>query len=87
MAMISIAPVAASVAWDAARARPTRVRFSDRELRVTRLAAVRDERAAFPAGTGPRLRLVVETDAGEALELIFDARRRRWFVDALDEAA
>jgi len=29
---------------------------------------------------------VVETDGGQA-SLVFDGRRRRWFVDALDEAA
>lgn len=87
MALVSITPVAASVAWDARRAVPARVRFADRDLQVTRVGAVRDERAAYPAGSSPRLTVVVEVDSGEALELVFDARRRRWFVDALDAAA
>jgi len=87
MALISITPVAASVAWDAQRTRPTRVRYGDREVVVQRVATVRDERAAFPAGSAPRLRVVVEADSGDALELIFDVRRRRWYVDALDIAA
>jgi hypothetical protein len=29
----------------------------------------------------------VEVESGESVELVFDARRRRWFVDALDPAA
>lgn len=87
MALVSITPVAASVAWDARHALPARVRFADRDLRVIRVSAVRDERAAFPAGSSPRLTVVVDVDSGESLELVFDARRRRWFVDALDTAA
>jgi hypothetical protein len=87
MALVSITPVAASVAWDAQHLRPTHVRFGDRQLRVSRLATVRDERAAYPAGSSPRLMLVVEIESGESLELVFDARSRRWFVDALDPAA
>lgn len=87
MALVSITPVAASVAWDAQQLLPTLVRFGDRELRVSRLATVRDERAAYPAGCSPRLMLVVEVESGESVELVFDARRRRWFVDAVDPAA
>lgn len=87
MALVSITPVAASVAWDARHVLPARVRFADRDLRVVRVGAVRDERAAYPAGSSPRLTLVVDVDSGESLELVFDARQRRWFVDALDVAA
>jgi hypothetical protein len=87
MALVSITPQPASVAWDARGAWPTRIRFGDRQVRVRRLTAVRDERAAYPAGAAPRLTLVVETEGGDAVELVFDARRRRWFVDALDVAA
>ena len=86
MALVSISPVPASVAWDHRGSSPTVVRFGERALRVRRLRTVRDERAAYPAGGVPRLTLVVEVDSGEALELVFDARRRRWFVDALDAA-
>ena len=87
MALVAITPVAASVDWDAQGTRPTRVRFGDREVVVNRVATVRDERAAFPAASGPNLRVVVEADSGDSLELIFDVRRKRWFVDALDAAA
>ncbi|RPH35336.1 MAG: hypothetical protein EHM90_04450 [Chloroflexi bacterium] len=87
MALVSITPVAASVAWDARQALPARIRFADRDVQVTKVSGIRDERAAYPAGSSPRLTVVVEIDSGEALELVFDARRRRWFVDALDAAA
>ncbi len=87
MALVSITPVAASVGWDARHALPARVRFADRDLRIVRVGAVRDERAAYPAGSSPRLTVVVDVDSGESLELVFDARRRRWYVDALDAAA
>jgi hypothetical protein len=87
MALVSISPVAATVAWDSRRSLPKRIQFADRDLRVVRVGAVRDERAAYPAGSSPRLTVVVEVESGESLELVFDARRRRWFVDALDVAA
>jgi len=47
---------------------------------------VRDETAAYPAERGPRITLLVETDAGQA-SLVFDGRQRRWYVEALDQAA
>ena len=53
---------------------PARVRFADRDLQVVRVGAVRDERAAYPAGSSPRLTVVVDVDSGESLELVFDAR-------------
>jgi hypothetical protein len=84
VALISIKPVAASVGFDSRRDLPQRVRFADRDLRIVRVSAVRDERAAYPANTSPRLMVVVEVDTGESLELVFDARSRRWFIDALD---
>jgi hypothetical protein len=84
MALVSITPVAASVAFDHGGTRPDRIRFADREVRVVRVSALRDERAAYPAGRSPRLTVQVEIETGEALELVFDARLRRWFVDALD---
>ena len=87
LALVAITPVAASVDWDAQGTRPTRIRFGDRDVMDNRVSAVRDERAAFPAASGPNLRVVVEADSGDALELIFDVRRKRWFVDALDAAA
>jgi hypothetical protein len=53
---------------------------------VRGLDAMRDETAAYPADRGPRVTYLLETDAGRA-SLVFDGRRRRWFVDAFDEAA
>jgi hypothetical protein len=87
VALISITPVTASVGFDSRRDLPQRVRFADRDLRILRVSAVRDERAAYPAGSSPRLMVVVEVETGESLELVFDARSRRWYVDALDVAA
>jgi hypothetical protein len=84
VALTSITPVAASVRFDSTQSLPRWVRYADRDLRVVRVDAVRDERAAYPAGRSPRLTVVVEVDTGESLELVFDARSRRWFVDALD---
>jgi hypothetical protein len=84
MALVSITPVSASVGFDSRRDLPQRVRFADRDLRIRRVSAVRDERAAYPAGSSPRLMVVVEAETGESLELVFDARSRRWYIDALD---
>ena len=86
MALTKITPTTAHVRWDRARGRPAAVRVGGRQLIVTELDAVRDETAAYPADRGPRITYIVETDAGQA-SLVYDGRRRRWFVDALDEAA
>jgi ATP phosphoribosyltransferase len=86
VALTNITPVPAQVRWDRRHARPTSVQIGDRQLRVTGLDAVRDEMAAYPAARGPRITFLVETDAGQA-SLVFDARQRRWYVEALDQAA
>ena len=86
MALIKITPTEARVHWDRRQARPSTVRVGGRQLTVTALDAIRDETAAYPADRGPRITYLVETDGGQA-SLVFDGRRRRWFVDALDEAA
>lgn len=86
MALTKITPTEARVHWDRRRARPSTVRVAGRQLTVTSLDAIRDETAAYPADRGPRITYLVETDGGQA-SLVFDGRRRRWFVDALDEAA
>lgn len=84
MALTKITPTEARVHWDRRRARPSTVRVAGRQLTVTALEAIRDETAAYPAHRGPRVTYLVDTDAGHA-SLIFDGRR--WYVDALDEAA
>ncbi|HTE65107.1 MAG TPA: hypothetical protein VK736_02480 [Candidatus Binatia bacterium] len=86
MALVKISPVEARVRWDRRQARPTSVQIGDRRLTVTALDAVRDETAAYPADRGPRTTYLVETDSGQA-SLVFDGRRRRWYVEALDTAA
>jgi hypothetical protein len=86
MALTQIPPVRAHVTWDRHHDRPARVQIGARRLMVTGLGAVRNETAAFPAHRGPRITFLVETDQGPA-SLVFDGRRRRWFVEALDQAA
>lgn len=86
MALVKITPVEARVRWDRLHARPVAVRIGDRQLAVTGLEAIRDETAAYPADRGPRITYLLETDAGQA-SLVYDGRRRRWYVEALDTAA
>ena len=86
MALMQIPPRAVRVSWDRVHSRPQAVRIGDRRLRVTGLDAVRDETAAYPADRGPRITFLVATDQGPA-SLVYDARRRCWFVEALDRAA
>ncbi|MDP9269378.1 MAG: hypothetical protein M3P14_00095 [Chloroflexota bacterium] len=86
MALTKITPVPAQVRWDRDADRPSEVRWADRQLTVRALAAVRDERHAYHPDRGPRLTMVVDADGGQAV-LVFDAARRRWYVEALDLAA
>lgn len=86
MALVQITPLPARVRWNRAKARPALIAIGHRRLAVRSLSAVRDEMAAYPATRGPRVTFLVETDAGQA-SLVFDGRRRRWFVEALDRAA
>lgn len=86
MALTQITQQEAHVTWDRRRGRPANVRIGTRSLLVTRLDGVRDETAAFPADRGPRVTLRIGTDQGPA-SLVFDRRRRRWFVEALEPVA
>jgi hypothetical protein len=86
MALVQIKPVPARVHWDRARSEPASVEVGSRRLSVTGLRAVRDEMAAYPAARGPRITLLLETDAGQA-SLVYDGRRGRWYVEAMDQAA
>ena len=86
MALVKITPVSAQVRWDRSSNTPTTVQIGERRLIVTNVQAVRDEVAAFRPELGPRVTYLLRTDAGDA-SLVFDARRRRWFVEALDQAA
>lgn len=86
MAMTKITPVRARVQWDRRRDRPSAVQVGARRLLVTGIDSVRDETAAYPVDRGPRVTFLLETDAGQA-SLVFDGRRRRWYVEALEAAA
>jgi hypothetical protein len=77
-------PIPARVRWDRDSALPTSIAWGGAQLNVTALRAIRDERQAYRSEEGPRLTLDVETTRGRAI-LHWDARRRRWFIDALEE--
>ncbi len=80
-------PVArARVEWDRERRVPARVVAHGERFNVTALAGRRDELAAFPADRGPRVTYLLETDRGQA-SLVFDARRRSWYLEGLTRAA
>jgi hypothetical protein len=78
------APIPARVRWDRDSIRPTSIAWDGTQLAVTNLRAVRDERHAYPSALGPRLTLDLETTRGRAV-LRWDARERRWYLDAIDE--
>lgn len=86
MAMTKINPTLARVRWDRRQQRPATVEVGSRRLEVTAVDSIRDETSAYPVDRGPRLTYVVETDAGQA-SLVYDGRRRRWFVEAWEAAA
>jgi hypothetical protein len=87
MALTKVEPQETRVRWDRRRARPGSIRWDGREARVVALAAVRDERAAYPAERGPRITYLLETDDGGRASVTFDPRRGRWFIEAVDRAA
>jgi hypothetical protein len=87
MALVHIPPVEAQVRWDRAADRPATVRWTGGDLHVTSLDAVRDERSAYPADRGPRVTFLLRTADGGRASVVFDGRRRRWFVEAVEQAA
>jgi hypothetical protein len=87
MALVQITPIEAHVRWDRRAHRPTEVRWLGRHHRVVELDAVRDERAAYPAERGPRVTFVLRTDDGGRASVVFDGRRRRWYLEAVEQAA
>ncbi|MCU0483147.1 MAG: hypothetical protein MUC54_02575 [Chloroflexi bacterium] len=84
MAMIRVEPVEVRVRTDWLSGRPREIRWGDRVLPVTAIAAVRRESRAFRAGVGPRTCFEVETP-DTRLVLAFRHRSRRWLVEGLDE--
>lgn len=87
MALVQISPIEAQVRWDRIAHRPADISWAGRHLRVVRLDAVRDERAAYPAGRGPRVTFLLRTADGGRASVSFDGRRRRWYVEAVEAAA
>jgi hypothetical protein len=87
MAQVKIQPTEARVRWDAHTHAPAEVAWNGRRLRVAHVERVRDERAAYPRDGGPRVSFVVDAVDGARAAVVFDGRRRRWYVEALDPAA
>jgi hypothetical protein len=86
MAMIRVAPVKVQVRTDWLSGTPKEITWGEDRLPVTRLVAVRDERSAFPAITGPRTLFEVDTP-GAHLALTYLHRSKRWTIDGLDQLA
>ena len=87
MALVHIPPVETHVRWNRRDNLPAELRGHGHRLRVVGLDRLRDERAAYPAEAGPRLTLVLRTGDGGRAAIVFDGRRRRWFLEALEPAA
>jgi hypothetical protein len=86
MAMIRVAPVKVQVRTDWLSGTPKEITWGEDRLPVTRLVAIRDERSAYPAITGPRTLFEVETPAAR-VALTYLHRSKRWTIDGLDELA
>jgi hypothetical protein len=84
MAMVRVAPVRVQVRTDWFSGVPREITWGEDRLLVTRLVAVRDERSAYPAITGPRTLFEVDTPSLR-LALTFQHRSRRWTIEGLDE--
>jgi len=83
MAMVRVAPVHVQVRTNRFNGLPREITWGEDRIRVTRLVAMRDERSAYPAITGPRTVYEVDTPTLR-LALTFAHRSRRWTIDALD---
>jgi hypothetical protein len=86
MAFIRVHPVPVQVRTDWFSGRPREITLGADRLPITRLAAIREEAAAYPVITGPRTLFEVETPRAR-LALTYQHRSKRWTVTALDEAA
>lgn len=86
MAMVRVAPVNVHVRTDWFSGTPREITWGEDRIPVTRLVAVRDERSAYPAITGPRTLFEVDTPSVR-LALTYLHRSGRWTIDGLDRAA
>ena len=84
MAFIRVEPVQVHVRTDWFTGRPREITWGAERLEITRLAAVREEAAAYPVITGPRTLFEVDTPRAR-LALTFQHRSRRWTITGLDE--
>jgi hypothetical protein len=86
VAMVRVEPVRVQVRTDWFQGIPREVTWGADTFPVTRIVSVRDERAAYPVVTGPRV--VFEVDTPKArLVLSFRQRSRRWSIEGLDDLA
>jgi hypothetical protein len=83
MAFIRVEPIEVRVRTDWFSGRPREITWRDQRLPITRLAAVREEAAAYPVISGPRTLFEVETPHAR-LNLTYQHRSRRWTVTGLD---
>jgi hypothetical protein len=86
VAMVRVDPVRVDVRTDWFRGVPREITWGDDRLPVTRVVAVRDERAAYPVVTGPRIVFEVETRKARFV-LSYRRRSRRWAIEGMDVAA
>ena len=85
MAFIRVEPVEVHVRTNWFDGRPLEIEWAGERLLVTRLAAVREEAAAYPVITGPRTLFEVETPRA-FVSLTYLHRSRRWTITGMDEA-
>jgi hypothetical protein len=85
MAFIRVEPVEVQVRTNWFNGRPREITWGGEHLPITRLAAVREEAAAYPVITGPRTLFQVDTPKAR-LSLIYQHRSRRWTITGLDAA-
>ena len=84
MAMVRVDPVRVEVRTDWFEGVPREITWGDERLPVTRVVAVRDERAAYPVVTGPRVVFEVDTPRARMV-LSYRHRGRRWAIEGVDQ--
>jgi len=84
VAMVRVDPVRVEVRTDWFEGVPREITWGDERLPVTRVVAVRDERAAYPVVTGPRVVFEVDTPRARMV-LSYRHRGRRWAIEGVDE--
>ncbi len=86
MAMIDVTPTEVQVRCGWFDGRPRSILMDGEELPIVLIHQVRDESAAYPIERGPRTIFDVHTPDAR-VRLVFQHRRRRWLVEALDTPA